>query len=163
MFLWLFLPGPVSVHSHPRSQKDGEDELDIFLDMTPVQAAALQIGLLILLMLGLKLYVGNRRAKFKVPSGDVTHSEFGLATRVQLNAVEDVPVLMIGIAALAALGMSAWYIHLVGFVLLASRIAHAVGLAGSSGFSIGRLVGTFGTLLVYLGVAGPLIFHAFIP
>ena len=89
---WPFLPGPDSLHSHPRSQKDGEDELDIFLDMTPVQAAALQIGLLILLMLGLKLYVGNRRAKFKVPSGDVTHSEFGLATRVQLNAVEEAPV-----------------------------------------------------------------------
>ncbi|HEX5005475.1 MAG TPA: MAPEG family protein [Hyphomonadaceae bacterium] len=137
--------------------------MDTFLNMSSVQAAALQIGLLIVLMLGLKLYVGNRRARFKVPSGDVSHAEFSRATRVQLNAVEDVPVLMIGIAALAALGMSAWYIHLVGLVLLVARIAHAVGLAGSSGFSIGRLVGTFGTLLVYLGVAGPLIFHAFNP
>ena len=137
--------------------------MDIFLNMTSAQAAALQVGLLIVLMLGLKLYVGNRRAKLKVPSGDVTNAEFGRATRVQLHAVEDVPVLMIGIAALAALGMSAWYIHLVGFVLLVSRTAHAVGLAGSSGFSIGRLIGTFGTLLVYLGVAGPLIFHAFTP
>jgi uncharacterized membrane protein YecN with MAPEG domain len=136
--------------------------MDIFLNMTSAQAAALQIGLLIVLMLGLKLYVGNRRAKFKVPSGD-THPEFSRATRVQLNAVEDVPVLMIGIAALAAIGMSAGYIHLVGLVLLVSRIAHAVGLAGSSGFSAGRLVGTMGTLLVYLGIAGPLIVHAFTP
>ena len=111
--------------------------MDILLNMSSAQAAALQIGLLILLMLGLKLYVGNRRAKFKVPSGD-THPEFGRATRVQLNAVEDVPVLMIGIAALAALGMSAWYIHLAGFVLLVARIAHAAGLASSSGFSAGR-------------------------
>jgi uncharacterized membrane protein YecN with MAPEG domain len=141
----------------------GEGEMDVFLNMSPVQAAALQIGLLIVLMLGLKLYVGNRRARLKVPSGDVTNAEFGRATRIQLNAVEDVPVLMIGIAALAALGMSAWYIHLAGLVLLVSRIAHAVGLAGSSGFSIGRLVGTLGTLLVYLGVAGPLIVHAFAP
>lgn len=135
--------------------------MDALLSMSSVQAAALQVGLLILLMLGLKLYVGNRRARFKVPSGDVTHAEFGRATRVQLNAVEDVPVLMIGIAALATLGMSAWYIHLIGFVLLVARVAHAVGLAGSGGFSVGRLVGTFGTLLVYLGVAGPLIVHAF--
>lgn len=137
--------------------------MDIFLNMTSAQAAALQIGLLIVLMLGLKLYVGNRRAKYKVPSGDVTHPEFGRATRVQLNAVEDVPVLMIGIGALAALGMSAGYIHLVGLVLLVSRLAHAVGLAGSGGFSAGRLVGTMGTLLVYLGIAGPLIVHAFTP
>ena len=137
--------------------------MDIFLNMTSAQAAALQVGLLIVLMLGLKLYVGNRRAKLKVPSGDVTNAEFGRATRVQLNAVEDVPVLMIGIAALAALGMSAWYIHLVGLVLLVSRIFYAVGLAGSGGFSLGRLVGTMGTLLVYLAVAGALIVHAFTP
>jgi uncharacterized membrane protein YecN with MAPEG domain len=137
--------------------------MDILLNMNPVQAAALQVGLLIVLMLGLKLYVGNRRARFKVPSGDVTHAEFSRATRVQLNAVEDVPVLMIGIAALAALGMPAWYIHLAGFVLLVSRIAHAVGLAGSSGYSTGRVVGTVGTLLVYLAVAGALIVHAFTP
>ncbi len=137
--------------------------MDSLLNMSSVQAAALQIGLLIVLMLGLKLYVGNRRARLKVPSGDVTNPEFGRATRVQLNAVEDVPVLMIGIAALAALGMSAWYIHLVGFVLLAARIAHAVGLSGSSGFSLGRAAGTVGTLLVYLAVAGALIFHAFTP
>jgi uncharacterized membrane protein YecN with MAPEG domain len=135
--------------------------MDTLLNMSSIQAAALQVGLLILLMLGLKLYVGNRRAKFKVPSGEVTHAEFGRATRVQLNAVEDVPVLMIGIAALAALGMAAWYIHLAGLVLFVSRIAHAVGLAGSGGFSLGRVVGTLGTLLVYLGVAGALLVHAF--
>jgi uncharacterized membrane protein YecN with MAPEG domain len=137
--------------------------MDILLNMNPVQAAALQVGLLIVLMLGLKLYVGNRRARFKVPSGDVTHAEFSRATRVQLNAVEDVPVLMIGIAALAALGMPAWYIHLAGFVLLVSRIAHAVGLAGSRGYSTRRVVGTVGSLLVYLAVAGALIVHAFTP
>jgi uncharacterized membrane protein YecN with MAPEG domain len=50
-----------------------------------------------------------------------------------------------------------------GFVLLVSRVAHAVGLAGSSGFSAGRLVGTMGTLIVYLAVAGALIVHAFTP
>jgi uncharacterized protein len=142
---------------------DGEGEMDIFLNMTSAQAAALQVGLLIVLMLGLKLYVGNRRAKLKVPSGDVTNAEFGRATRVQLNAVEDVPVLMVGIASLAAIGMPAWYIHLAGLVLLIARIAHAVGLAGSSGYSAGRLIGTMGTLLVYLAIAGALIVHAFTP
>jgi len=137
--------------------------MDIFFNMSSAQAAALNIGLLIVLMLGLKLYVGNRRAKHKVPSGEVTHPEFGRATRVQLNAVEDVPVLMVGIVALAMLGMPAWYIHMAGVVLLLSRIAHAFGLASSSGFSPGRLIGTFGTLLVYLAVAGALLVHAFGP
>lgn len=135
--------------------------MDIFLNMTSAQAAALQTGLLIVLMLGLKLYVGGRRRSLKVPSGDVTNAEFGRATRIQLNAVEDVPVLMIGIVALAFLGMPAWYIHMSGLVLLAARITHAAGLSSSSGFSWGRLVGTFGTLLVYLAVAGALLVHAF--
>lgn len=137
--------------------------MEIFLDMSPVQAAALQVGLLIVLMLGLKLYVGNRRGKLKVPSGDLSHPEFGRATRIQLNAVEDVPVLMVGIVALAALGMPAWYIHAAGLVLLVSRIGHATGLASSSGFSWGRALGTVGTLLVYLAVAGALLVHAFTP
>jgi uncharacterized membrane protein YecN with MAPEG domain len=98
-----------------------------------------------------------------VLSGDVSHPEFGRATRVQLNAVEDVPVLMVGIGALAAIGMPAWYIHAAGFLLLVSRITHAVGLAGNSGFSLGRLLGTAGTLLTYLAVAGALLVHAFTP
>jgi uncharacterized membrane protein YecN with MAPEG domain len=137
--------------------------MDALLNMTPAQAAALQVGLLIVLMLCLKIYVGNRRYRLKVPSGDVTNVEFGRAARVQLNAVEDVPVLMIGLIGLALLGMPAWYIHLAGVVLLVSRIAHAIGLSGSGGSSPGRFLGTLGTLLVYIAVAGALIVHAFTP
>ncbi|MBI1360248.1 MAG: glutathione S-transferase [Alphaproteobacteria bacterium] len=136
--------------------------MNLFTDMTATHAAAFYVGLLIVLMLGLKMYVGNRRGKLKVPSGE-THPEFNRATRVQLNAVEDVPVLMVGIMALAALNMPTWYIHMVGVTLLVSRILHAWGLAGSSGFSPGRLIGTAGTMLVYLAVAGALLVHSFVP
>jgi uncharacterized membrane protein YecN with MAPEG domain len=80
-----------------------------------------------------------------------------------MNAVEDVPVIMAGILALGLLGLPAWYIHMSGLVLLLARILHAVGLASSSGFSIGRLAGTLGTLLVFLAVAGALLVHAFTP
>jgi uncharacterized membrane protein YecN with MAPEG domain len=135
--------------------------MDILTAMSPAQAAAMNIGLLILMMLGLKMYVGARRAKMKLPSGE-TNPEFNRATRVQLNAVEDVPVLMVGIAGLAMLGMPAWYIHMCGLVLLVSRVLHAYGLAASGSFSIGRLLGTMGTLLVFLAIAGALLVHAFI-
>ncbi len=136
--------------------------MDLFTGMTSAQAAAFNIGLLVVLMLALKSYVGGRRGKLKVPSGETT-PEFSRATRVQLNAVEDVPVLMAGITGLAIIGMPAWYIHMAGWVLLVSRIAHAFGLASSSGQSIGRAVGTLGTALVYLAVAGALLVHAFGP
>jgi len=136
--------------------------MDIFIAMSPAHAVAMNIGLLVLLMLGLKMYVGGRRGKLKVPSGETT-PEFSRATRVQLNAVEDVPVLMAGIVALGMLGMPAWYIHMCGLVLFVSRILHATGLASSSGISFGRLAGTMGTMLVYLAIAGALLFHAFTP
>lgn len=137
--------------------------MDVILNMQPINAAALHIGLLILLFLGLKIYVGGQRASHKVVSGDLSHAEFGRASRVQLNAVEDVPPLMIGIVVLALLGMPAWYIHATGLVLLLSRILHAWGLAGSGGVSFGRFAGTLGTLLVFLAVAGALLVHAFTP
>ena len=135
--------------------------MDFLTAMSPAQAAAMNIGLLILMMLGLKIYVGGSRARLKLPSGE-TSPEFNRATRVQLNAVEDVPVLMVGIAGLAMLGMPAWYIHMCGLVLLVSRILHATGLASSSGVSVGRLVGTLGTMLAFLAIAGALLVHAFI-
>jgi len=134
--------------------------MDFLTTMSPVQAAAMNIGLLIVLLLGLKLYVATRRGR--LPSGETT-PEFNRVIRVQMNAVEDVPALMVGIGALAMLGMPTWYIHMVGLVLLVSRLLHATGLASSSGFSIGRAAGTMGTLLVYIAVAGALLVHAFTP
>lgn len=134
--------------------------MDFLTGMSPVQAAALNIGLLIMLMLGLKMYVAAKRGR--IPSGETT-PEFNRVQRVQMNAVEDVPALMVGIGALAMLGMPAWYIHMAGLVLLLSRVLHATGLASSSGFSIGRAAGTTGTLLVYLAVGGALLVHAFTP
>jgi len=136
--------------------------MDFLAGMSPVQAAALNVGLLIIVMLGLKLYVGGQRGKLKLPSGQ-TNDEFSRVQRVQMNAVEDVPPLMAGLVALGVLGMPAWYIHMAGLVLVVSRVLHAVGLAGSSGVSFGRFAGTLGTLAVYLAVAGALIVHAFAP
>ena len=37
--------------------------MDILTAMSPAQAAAMNIGLLILMMLGLKMYVGARRGQ----------------------------------------------------------------------------------------------------
>lgn len=137
--------------------------MDVLLGMSPVSAAALHLGLLIILMLGLKVFVGSRRYTGRIASGDVSDPHFARMGRVQMNAVEDVPVLMIGIVGLAMLGMSASYIHAVGGVLIVSRVLHAWGLATDPGRSFGRAVGTLGTAAVYLAIAGALVTHAFVP
>ncbi len=134
--------------------------MDALINMTPLHAAALYVGLLVVVMLGLKIFVGSRRTALKVPSGETT-PEFSRITRVQLNAVEDVPILAVGIIGLGLLGMPTWYIHMVGAVLVVSRILHAAGLASSGGFSLGRLIGTLGTMLSYLAIGGALLVHAF--
>lgn len=134
--------------------------MDALTNMTPLHAAALYVGLLVVVMLGLKIFVGSRRTALKVPSGETT-PEFSRITRVQLNAVEDVPILAVGIIGLGLLGMPTWYIHMVGAVLVVSRILHAAGLASSGGFSLGRLIGTLGTMLSYLAIGGALLVHAF--
>lgn len=136
--------------------------MDVFLNMSSAQAAAFNIGLLIIVMMALKVYVGMRRNQLKLASGD-SHPDFNRAVRVQLNAVEDVPALMVGLGALALLGMPAWYIHAAGLTLVVARILHAVGLAGSGGLSFGRLVGTLGTYIVAIAIAGALLVHAFGP
>lgn len=126
--------------------------MDSVMARPAVEAAGLWIALLILLMLGLKFYVGAQRRKYKVPSGDLSHPEFGRATRIQLNAVEDVPPLLAGLGALALLNAPAPYIHVCGALLFVARILHAWGLSTSSGFSIGRLVGTFGSVIAALAI-----------
>jgi uncharacterized protein len=133
----------------------------IFTEGSPLATAALYVGLLVFLMMGLKMWVGGQRGRLKVPPGDHSNPEFGRALRVQHNAVEDVPVLMVGLLSLAVLGAPVWSIHLIGAGLVVSRILHAAGLAGAAGFSFGRLVGTLGTLLCYVGVGGTLLVLAF--
>jgi len=121
--------------------------------MTELQAAALWVGLHILLMGYLKLRVGATRGKTKVNFGDGDNEQMQRSLRVQGNAVEDVPVTLIGLVMLALVTAPLSLIHAVGGVLLVSRVLHAFGLGKSSGLTFGRLVGTLGSIIAMLAVA----------
>lgn len=133
----------------------------MFEQMSALQAAALYSALLLAILFGLKCFVGARRGQLKVLSGDVSNPEFARTQRVQQNAVEDVPVLLLALVASAMLGAAPWLIHAVGIMLVASRLAHAVGLAAKDGFSIGRFAGTLGTMISYLTLVIVLLQRAF--
>ncbi|MFH1518913.1 MAG: MAPEG family protein [Pseudomonadota bacterium] len=128
--------------------------------MTAFAAATLYFGLFGFLMLALKINVGRVRGKEKVMFGDGANEAMQRAIRVQGNAVEDVPIVLIGIAGLAALSAPVVLIHALGGSFLAGRILHAIGLGGSSGSSFGRSVGTLLTLIVKLATAGACIWYA---
>lgn len=118
-------------------------------------AAALWAGLHLFLLLTLSLLVVRLRQKHKVALGDEGIPELARAIRAFGNATEYVPTGIAAIAVLAVAGAAPLAIHVVGFVLFAGRIVHAVGLSNSGGASIPRAVGMVATWLAYIfaGVA----------
>ena len=129
--------------------------------MTELQAAALWVGLHVLLMGYLKLRVGATRSKTKVGFGDGDNEQMQRSLRVQGNAVEDVPITLIGLVMLALVTAPLWLIHAAGGVLLGSRLLHAFGLGKSSGLTFGRLVGTLGSVIAMVAVAIGCIYFSF--
>ena len=128
--------------------------------MSAFAAATRDFGLFGFLMLALKMNVGRVRAKEKVMFGDGTNEAMQRAIRVQGNAVEDVPVVLIGLAGLAALSAPVVLIHGLGISFLVARILHAIGLGATSGSSFGRMAGTLVTLIVKLVTAGACVWFA---
>ena len=128
--------------------------------MTSMQAAVLYAGLFVVFFLLLKLNVGRVRVGEKVLFGDGQNERLQRMQRVQGNAVEDVPVTLIGLLGLGFLSAPVLLIHILGATFLLSRILNAVGLGASSGSSKGRLYGTLGTALVMLATGAACIWFA---
>lgn len=128
--------------------------------MTPIAAATLYIGLFGLLMLLLKMNVGRARTSQKVGFGDGGNEIVQRAIRVQGNAVEDVPIVLLGLFGLAFLEAPVMLIHGLGASFLLGRVLHAIGLGGSSGGSFGRMWGTLISVLVQLVTAGACLWYA---
>jgi len=128
--------------------------------MTAFAATTLYLGLFGLFMLILKLNVGRVRGAENVGFGDGNNEAVQRAIRAQGNAVEDVPIVLLGLVGLAALSAPVVLIHGLGGSFLVGRVLHAVGIGGSSGSSFGRSVGTLITLIVKLVTAGACIWFA---
>jgi uncharacterized membrane protein YecN with MAPEG domain len=128
--------------------------------MTHYEATALYIGLHVLLMMFLKMRVGATRGREKVQFGDGGNENLIRSQRVQGNAVEDVPIILLGLVGLSSLSAPVALIHGIGAVLFVSRILHAWGLGGSTGFSIGRIAGSLGTVVSMLATGGACVWFA---
>jgi hypothetical protein len=132
------------------------------LSLTKLEWAAFYVGAHIVLILVLALGVVSARRKHGVALGDGANEAMQRAIRVHGNATEYVPMLLIGLTVLSLLDASRpWMIHVLGLLLLVSRIAHAQGLGGSNGRSAGRMFGTLGTWIAALGLALALVWAAF--
>lgn len=110
--------------------------------MTGIESAGLYVGLFGILFVVLKGTVGYMRVKHKVNLGDGGVDPVYRAIRAQGNAVEDVPIFLIGLVMLAFLDAPIWLIHALGASFLLGRVLHAVGITQVPGLGIGRLIGT---------------------
>ena len=123
-------------------------------------AAALWVGLHIILLLCLSLLVVRQRQLHKVAFGDEGVPALAQAIRAFGNATEYVPLALIGIGVLALLQAPPLAIHLAGLVSFAGRVVHAVGLSRSGGASFSRTIGTILTWIVYVFLGAALLFYA---
>jgi uncharacterized membrane protein YecN with MAPEG domain len=123
-------------------------------------AAALWVGLHLILLLVLSLLVVRQRRAHGVVLGDADIPALTQAVRAFGNATEYVPAGLIAIAVLAMVGIPPMVVHLTGLVLLVGRVSHAIGLSRSGGASILRSAGVILTWLAYILGAVALIFYA---
>lgn len=123
----------------------------------PGHASALWVGLHILLMLVLSLLVVRLRNKHKVFLGDEGIPELAQAIRAFGNATEYVPPGLAGLIVLDLSGATPLVIHIAGFILLAGRVTHAVGLSNSVGTSIPRALGMTMTWCAYVFLIAALL------
>ncbi|MAK61146.1 MAG: hypothetical protein CMK09_09235 [Ponticaulis sp.] len=127
--------------------------------MTAIEVFGLYVGLFGLLFIILKGNVGRLRVQKRVDLGDGGHDPVYRAIRAQGNAVEDVPIFLIGLGTLALLGASPLHIHILGGAMLLGRVLHAAGITQMPGLGWGRLVGTVLTVFTKLGTVGSVFWH----
>jgi uncharacterized protein len=123
-------------------------------------AAALWVGLHLILLLVLSVLVVRQRRAHGVVLGDADIPALTQAVRAFGNATEYVPAGLIAIAVLAMVGAPPMVVHLTGLLMLTGRVSHAIGLSRSGGASILRSAGVILTWLAYILGGVALIFYA---
>lgn len=121
--------------------------------ITPIYTAVLAF-----MLAGLFLNVVRVRRKHKIGLGHGGNASVVKAVRAHGNFVETVPFILIMMAMLESMGMIGVVLHIMGALLVFSRILLIWGLIESTGTSIGRL--TAGILTVLLFIAGGVLLLA---
>jgi uncharacterized membrane protein YecN with MAPEG domain len=127
---------------------------------TSGHAAALWVGLNLLLLLVLSLLVVRLRQRHGVAFGDGDIPDLAQAIRAFGNATEYVPAGMAALAVMAVVGALPLAIHISGFLLFAGRVIHAVGLSRSGSASLPRAIGIVITWIAYVFAGVHLLFYA---
>ena len=116
---------------------------------------AIYAGILTIFALVLSFRAGSFRGKtgISVLFGEPQNMELAERVRAHQNFLEYVPMVLILMGIIELNGGSGTFLHVVGALLIVSRIAHAVGLKANNMAHVGRLIGAGGTALITLVTA----------
>lgn len=126
--------------------------------MVPI--TMLYVGILAIWLIFLAALVVRSRLQTKTDLGAGEAME--QVVRAHGNAVEYVPLCLLALGVLELNGASSTLLHILGIVLVISRLAHAQGLLSSRGTTPGRLLGTVGTWTVQLVAGGWCLYLFFV-
>lgn len=121
----------------------------------------LYAALLALLYIVLAAAVIRARYKHRVGIGDGGNEALARIVRVHGNFAEYVPFALLLLFFVDDGGVSPLLVHILGILLVAGRVLHAIGLGRTEGPSLGRLVGMVLTFAVILVCAALLLWRYF--
>lgn len=117
------------------------------------------LSLLLVLVLAYRVVAVRRATRTGLGTGDSSALEQRI--RAHGNAVEYLPMGLLGVGLLELTGHSGWLVHALAATLLLGRVLHAWGLSTSAGTSHGRFLGTLLTWLVFVAMALLLVWRFF--
>ncbi|MDH3646125.1 MAG: MAPEG family protein [Gammaproteobacteria bacterium] len=118
-----------------------------------IPITALYAGLLALVLTWLSFRAGSLRGKKKISVGDGGDIEMLEAMRGHANAAEYVPIALILLGTMELNGANSTFLHVLGVVLVITRIAHPLGLKADNMGDPLRAIGAGGTALVIVVAA----------
>ena len=121
---------------------------------------SLYAATLALMMIALAAGVIIKRGKSGVSIMHGDDMNLALAMRRHGNFIENVPMALILMALAEVQGAAAPWLHVMGLLLVASRVVHAVGLNIESPSAPARIIGASATFLCIIAASAYLLWQA---
>ena len=118
---------------------------------------ALSAACLMLIQVALMFSVIKTRGDLGIFIGHGDSDALERKIRAHGNFIENVPTFLVGLLLLELIIGSGLWVAILGAVVVAARLAHALALMANSGVTAGRLIGTFGTVIPIVVTAGYLV------
>ena len=132
----------------------------LLTDAWRMAALYVAVNALVMLVLGMLVV----RARFKTSTAGIDSGGHPLMLRVihaHGNNTENVPLPLLMMLAVAALGGSAWLIHAIGVPLTVGRVLHGIAVSRSADATITRFLGVSLSWIAFVGGIAALIWLIF--